>query len=1126
MATPGNDEYQVSITGDSAGLTKATQGAEATLRQFANSLQGKLGQVSAFRDLQESITKTGTALDGARNKVRDLANELSATATPSKKLQDDYRMAVAEATKLERQMGRQEKQAETLGAALKTAGLDTRNLAGEQARLATEIAKSSQAIDAETARTRSRRRVTSARDILGLPDPREVDQQVSRIEAALKRLQATGTLTMSQNRAATEAARLKIAELRGETETTAARMTRSLGAVHSAVLGLGAAFAFHEIIKAVTDSERVTTLLEQKLRSTGRTSEFTAEQLQGVATQLERISTVDDDAIAAAETALLGFRNVKPDIFLDTTKAVLDLSAAFGTDLTETALKVGKALDNPTKAAKVLREVYVTLTNDQQRLIKKFIDAGDAAAAQRVILDEIARTWGGTASAAANTLGGALAQVKAAFGNLLEGDGGNVPEARDALKGLTATLQDPQVKEGMAALVAGLVTLTGWLAKAASGFAGFGGQIARFAADITGNLAPVDRLTGKIEDLNRAMKGGVAGRVFGLTPLGRILGFGGPISQTFKSDKDIEQLRIQTEAERDKLTGGAFAISGDAQQLRIKQVQDEIAGLTLQYDTLFGTIKDGSANASGSLAQTAEAADKVKRQIEAKNQELARLQQGDGAASGTGSPAKPASKRALEGGVDPEEAAKAQQEARAKAAAESAAASAIFKAGLQRNRADLEFNLQQNLIGYREYYAEKLKLDQQAIDDEIKERQRQLPTATAADQIKLNGEIKALQQQREALVDQSTKDQYVAEKDLTDKVFDLQNRLLDATGHSAEARAAAIKKEFDKLILELRVDGDEAGIAIAVKLKGIELAKAEFDDLQQKLEDVQAAYQRRQQEIDLSVQTGARTRSQAQRDQINAAKEAVVKETALADQMQRQADIIGDPALQARIAQLREEIAQTGQVGQEAFNQIAGAIEDDLGGALTDFLDGTKGAKHAFTDFLNSVEHDINAFIAKKLSQQLVDSLFGAFKQGGGGGGGGSDFLSSIIGWGASLFGGGASSTGIATSNTGGIPIHHQGGRIGSIGPKTIIPPIDFARVPRAHTGARILKPDEVPIVGLTGERVLNREETTAYETGMGGRGHTFVFNGVTDMDSFRRNQTELGAKLGSFILKSTKRNR
>lgn len=36
----------------------------------------------------------------------------------------------------------------------------------------------------------------------------------------------------------------------------------------------------------------------------------------------------------------------------------------------------------------------------------------------------------------------------------------------------------------------------------------------------------------------------------------------------------------------------------------------------------------------------------------------------------------------------------------------------------------------------------------------------------------------------------------------------------------------------------------------------------------------------------------------------------------------------------------------------------------------------------------------------------------------------------------------------------------------------------------RAHTGARIFAPGEVPIVAQIGERVLNRQETQDYEAG------------------------------------------
>lgn len=87
-----------------------------------------------------------------------------------------------------------------------------------------------------------------------------------------------------------------------------------------------------------------------------------------------------------------------------------------------------------------------------------------------------------------------------------------------------------------------------------------------------------------------------------------------------------------------------------------------------------------------------------------------------------------------------------------------------------------------------------------------------------------------------------------------------------------------------------------------------------------------------------------------------------------------------------------------------------------------------------------------------------------------------------------------------------GVPMFHTGGVVGAPAQMTSVSsPNTFRNAPRFHTGGRVggLGPDEVPAVLLKGERVLNREETAAYESSAGGSivvNNTFqISTGVQD---------------------------
>lgn len=1065
MATKRSD-VDIQIQGDNAPLDKALQGAEASLKEFARDLKGKLGNVDALAGLQADIVKTGTALEQARDRVRTLANELAASGEPAQGLQNSYREAVAASQALERQLASQGKRAEALGESLKTAGVDTGQLNAEQKRLAQEIERTNKAIDAEVARTRARRRTADAREVLGLPDPRQVDREIARIQGALKRLQASGKLTAAENTAAVAAAQAKIAKLRGETENSVQRISRGLGSLRSAFLAIGGALAVRSIVDATIAAERAQTLLAAKLKSTGREAEFADGELEDMSETLQAFGNFDDDAISELQTALLGFRNVARDVFEDTAKAVIDFSSATGTDLQTAAETIGKVMDAPLRASKQLRSIGVNLGSAEQQLIKQFVAAGDAAAAQRVILEALQRVYGGAATAAKDTLGGALEDLKNSFQNLLEGGGGSVTGARDAIQGLTATLNDPAVAQGIGNLINGIIRLVGVLADAASRVGQLGDRIARFVADISGNLSEFDRLTGKINDLNRALESGPAGRAFGLTPLGRLLGFGVPLRDTFKSAEEIRKEIAKLEAERDRIAPGAAPLSTEAQEIRVGELRTQIDALTGAYDILFDRIRSGASVTDGTLERDAREADALKRQITALNAEMQRLQgrlaEPPGGDQPSGGP-----KRELI--LTEEERERLAAEARARAEAIAAAGTAIAEAQSARRQALLDDELAQNRISLEQYYADSLKLQTDAIDREIKARQDALATADENARTRLNGEIQALGEQRVAAVEASARAQRDAEQQLADQITELQAQLLETTEQTAEARALIVEQKFRDLRDRLVAEGNVAGVGIIDRLIATEKASGRLDELQAKIDKITAGFERVQSDAANRVQTGELSQDAAQGLVGDAAVEAAGRLRPLRIELQGLAleDVPGAQEALDGLDQSLDSINQSAQGGvdlalrnlrlelanlQSTFaGETIGTLRDGLAGLFTSLVDGSKSAKDALRDFARGFAQQMAAIAARALATMAVLSLLDAIFPGAG-----------------KLAAAGGVSAGVA----------HTGRVVGRGGPSRRVPGIAFAAAPRFHGGGVPgLKPGELPIIAQEGEEILSRSD-------------------------------------------------
>jgi hypothetical protein len=246
----------------------------------------------------------------------------------------------------------------------------------------------------------------------------------------------------------------RLTENRARTiENSARRIGRGITAAFAAI---GGAALVRQVIAASVEQENALRQLEQRIQSTGGAAGKSSKELTTFASELQKVTTFGDDAIVTAQGLLLAFTNIRGDNFDRATEAALDLSTALGTDLNSAAQLLGKALDTPAKGLSALSRAGVRLSEDQQKLIKRLSETGQVAQAQGLLLDGLAVRFGGAARAAADTLGGALQQVKNDFGELFEAPGG-VEDAKESLQDFRDLLRDPSTVEASGALADGVI---------------------------------------------------------------------------------------------------------------------------------------------------------------------------------------------------------------------------------------------------------------------------------------------------------------------------------------------------------------------------------------------------------------------------------------------------------------------------------------------------------------------------------------------------------------------------------------------------------------------------------------------------------------------------------------------
>ncbi|HET6154364.1 MAG TPA: hypothetical protein VFE15_15575 [Marmoricola sp.] len=184
--------------------------------------------------------------------------------------------------------------------------------------------------------------------------------------------------------------------------------------------GLGALFVFEkgkdflkESIADATEATQVNRLTAAAIRSTGGAAHISAEQVGELAERLQEKAGVDAEVVKSSENLLLTFRNVRNEagagnkIFDQGEKASINLAAGLAA-VNHTALNVrasttlvGKALNDPVKGLTALRRVGVDYTANQIAQVKNLVATNHEMAAQKIILRELNREFGGAAASQA-----------------------------------------------------------------------------------------------------------------------------------------------------------------------------------------------------------------------------------------------------------------------------------------------------------------------------------------------------------------------------------------------------------------------------------------------------------------------------------------------------------------------------------------------------------------------------------------------------------------------------------------------------------------------------------------------------------------------------------------------------
>jgi hypothetical protein len=177
-----------------------------------------------------------------------------------------------------------------------------------------------------------------------------------------------------------------------------------------------------DMFKVTMEHQDVLKQTADVIRSTGDASGMSAKQIADLADSLDKTKVFGRDAIETGENLLLTFTNIGKTVMPQATSVMLDLSKAMGQDVKSSAVQMGKALNDPEKGITALTRVGVTFTQQQKDQIKAMQESGNMAGAQKIILGELSKEFGGSADAG-KTLGGQMELLKNKFTDVKENIG-------------------------------------------------------------------------------------------------------------------------------------------------------------------------------------------------------------------------------------------------------------------------------------------------------------------------------------------------------------------------------------------------------------------------------------------------------------------------------------------------------------------------------------------------------------------------------------------------------------------------------------------------------------------------------------------------------------------------------
>ncbi|WP_177329769.1 phage tail tape measure protein [Pseudomonas sp. 21] len=334
---------------------RAVAAARDRVRELGNELAGTAdpskqmqeqyrATVEEFQRLQRSVSreqlKLGAVsinpgeLTAAKTQLAQLSGEMQRGQAASRALQTNYRQVGQELGGLEKTAGNQRAELARLGTQLRSAGVDTRNLSGEQARLRQQMAQQLPQIALQNG-------VASARDALGVRPFTDINAEVVRLQRNYALLRSSGQATGAELAQAYG----RLVERTRELQLQTNGWRDSLGKVKNELIAGAAAFGGVALVGQRSFGQYAA--YEQQIAGIAAITDLAGDRLRTMSGDVRQLSLDMGKPAAQSAAALRDLLGSGVDTDHAMTALALSTKAAVaGMSDTKTAASVGLSIIN------------------------------------------------------------------------------------------------------------------------------------------------------------------------------------------------------------------------------------------------------------------------------------------------------------------------------------------------------------------------------------------------------------------------------------------------------------------------------------------------------------------------------------------------------------------------------------------------------------------------------------------------------------------------------------------------------------------------------------------------------------------------------------------------------------